>query len=240
MVLDRTLSEEEQKPHRVLINKYFSEVMGVNPVISYHDSGAEKGVYKVEVGDQMFLAAAAALDRERSLLTEYNILNSLYKGASELFPRPIAHYNPADDSSGDLLVMEFLPHQRINHFQPHTYTKNGGFFRALAKKIGESVAIAHAKTGRYSSEPHDGNIIVKLDKNGDIDLRFVDAIQFKTGSLETAVRQMFVQPGERPECFRFIHKFREGLADGVAQMEGVSNEEALARFNFLREYNPIF
>ncbi|MDO8656199.1 MAG: hypothetical protein Q7K45_03095, partial [Nanoarchaeota archaeon] len=61
------------------------------------------------------------------------------------------------------------------------------YFRDLACAIGKGVSIVHAKTGRYSSEPHDGNILVRLGEDGKLDLRFCDAIQFREGTIENAV-----------------------------------------------------
>lgn len=228
MVLNPTLTAEQVARHHRLIQAYFREVQHLEPVIEFYANGAEKGVYKVRTNEHEYLAAAATMRPERRLLTEY-------------LPRPIAHYSPEDlDELGDLMVMEFLPHQNIDVFDRSTYPKRGQFFRDLAKEIGKGVAFVHAKTGRYPSEPHNGNVLVRVNDQGDLDLRFCDAIQFRTGTIEDAVRAVLINRNERGECFRFINHFRQGLAEGVSQTEGIPEAEALPRFNFLREYNPIF
>ncbi len=237
------LTDEQRERHEDLIRLYFREIRGnPNPEINYHKNGAQKGVYKVKIDNEEFLAVAASNDKSIRLLTEYNVLSVLYNGAPEFFPRPVAHYAPENAKElGDLMVMQFLPHDNLADFDRYQYTKQGGFFRALAKEIGKSMAIVHHKTGRYSSEPHNGNILVKLNDNGDIDLKYCDAIQFLTGSLDDAVRQMLGNNKEiRGECYRFIKQFREGLASGVSDTSGTSYQDAWNQFDFMKEYNPIF
>ena len=229
--------------HEALIRQYFSEVRGQESVdIQLHGNGSEKGVYKVKSDDGTFLAAAGARDKNRRLLPEYNALHSLYDKAPEFFPRPIAHYSPEQvQETGDLFLMELLPHLDLMHFDKRSYPRDGMYFRDLASAIGKGVSIVHAKTGMYSSEPHDGNILVRLDDNGELALRFCDAIQFREGSIEDAVDVMLSNNrDERPESFRFIRRFRQGLAQGISSVTGISLEEAYHSFDFLRKYNDIF
>ena len=243
MVLVKRLTDEEIARHQELIRQYFSEVRGQEYVeIQFHGNGSEKGVYKVKSDDGTFLAAAGARDKNRRLLAEYNALHSLYGGAPEFFPRPIAHYSPEQvQDTGDLFLMEFLPHLDLMHFDRRSYTPEGMYFRDLASAIGKGVSIVHAKTGMYPSEPHDGNILVRLDDNGELDLRFCDAIQFREGSIQDAVDVILSNNrDERPESFRFIRRFRQGLAQGTSQVTGVPLEKAYDSFEFLRRYNDIF
>ncbi|MFA6462117.1 MAG: hypothetical protein WCV90_07685 [Candidatus Woesearchaeota archaeon] len=242
MVLVPILTDEQIARHKELIMKYFSEAYGRTPgEIETHRNGNEKGVYKVFVDDNVYLAAAASLTPERRLLKEYTVLHQLYDGAPDLFPRPIAHYSPENvQASGDLIIMEFLPHQNIMEFDKFSYRGKEGFHRALAYTIGRSVAIVQRKTGRYSSEPHDGNILVKLGPEGQLDLRFCDAIQFLEGSLEQAVEALLVNRDERPESFRFIKELRKGLAESLSQLDQVPYASSWDSLDFLRQYNDIF
>jgi hypothetical protein len=234
--MGKNISEEEKKRHLQIIQEYGKFHFGKTPTqISLIGSGYEKGVYKVEYADNIFVASAAARDAKRSLLEEYNILNELYGGASNLFPRPIAHFS-ADSGIGDLIAMELLPHKNINRLEPLSVSD---FYRNLARKIGEAIAVINAKTGRYSSEPHDENVL-GIIKNGDIELKFCDAIQFKKGNLYSTVEAILIDPQMRPECFRFIKHFREGLVDGISVTENIPREEAYPRLNFLRKFNDIF
>ena len=233
------LSPEEVRRHFNLIRVCFREFFGEQDVdIELHGNGVEKGVYRVEFNNQKVLAAAAARDETRLLLEEYNILTHLYRGAARFFPAPKGHYVPQNGTLGEVLLMEFLPHLDIDRFlQESPRVEN--FYRKLAYQLGKAVAAVNIKTGRYSSEPHNGNILVRSKKDN-VEIKFCDAIQFKTGSLEDATEIILTQNGMRPESFRFIKKFRQGLAESMSTLQGISYDDAYSRLDFLKQYNDIF
>jgi hypothetical protein len=243
MVLVLKLTEEEISRHKTLIQCYFKDILTSSNVdINYYNNGVEKGIYRVRSGSEEFLAAAASKDVRRELLSEYNILGNLYRGAKEFFPRPISHYSPEDvDELGELFLMQFLPHLNLMDFDKSKFNGTGlQYTQELAYQIGKSVAIVHSKTGRYSSEPHDGNILAKVNDDNGLELKFCDAIQFRSGDIEQAVRAIISSKDERRECYSQIKSFRNGLADGLNIALGISRDEAWDKFDFLREYNDIF
>lgn len=241
MVLNPSLSQEEIVRHQQLIKEYFAEVRSARTVdIEFYDNGNEKGVYKVHVGNEHYMAAAAARKRERLLLEEYNVLHELWENAPEFFPRPISHYRPkCIEVLGDLIIMELLPHLNLKRADRHVYHGEGGFYRTLAYELGKAAAVIHAKTGRFSSDPNDGNILVKPTYDS-LDLRFCDAIQFIPGTLEEAAGAYLVDRNTRPESYRFIRRFREGLIDGMMATQDISRETAWESTEFVRRYNDVF
>ncbi len=241
MLKAHPLKQAEQERHNQLIRDFFKEIRGEEPTsIVLHGNGQEKGIYKVVTPTEQLLAAAGSIDLSRKLLPEYNLLNILHTSAPKFFPRPIAHYAPKDaNSRGDLFLMEFLPHVDVDYIKPSDFQKQGGYFRNLAYEIGRGVAIVNYKTGRFSSEPHDGNILVKLTNEGQaIDIKFCDVIQFRQGNLEDAAQSILEDKFMRPECFRFIGKFRKGLVQGMSEC-GVNYDEAMQNTEFLKQYNAI-
>jgi hypothetical protein len=242
MVLVKSLTRKEMDRHYNLIKTYFKEVRHTDDVsIDFYDNGSEKGIYKVKSGTEAFVAAATARNQNNRLLTEYNILHQLFNSASEYFPRPIAHYAPEQiEELGDLFLMELLPFPNLMKFDRSKYHNLIDFQRDLAYEIGKGIAIVNGKTGRYSSDPHDGNILARIDENDGLELKFVDAIQFRVGGIEEAGRSLLTNRNDRPECFRFIHKLREGMADGMNTTQGIEVQEAWDKLDFMREYNDIF
>lgn len=232
----KVLNNEEE--NRVCSVRYASDSKTVD--IEFLDNGQEKGVYKVRYGNQELVAAAAARDHRVDLSEEYYILNQLYNGVPELFPRPELCYNPKQrEMLGQLLIMELLPHIRLDKFRRQDQTIDRD--KNLAYIIGRNIAIVHEKTGRISTDPHDGNILAQRTNQG-IEIAFCDAIQFKEGSLEEGIRCILANKGERPECFRFIHKFRDGIADGICAVSEtpLTRVQVYPQLEYLREYNDIF
>jgi hypothetical protein len=238
MVLVKALTKEEMARHSSLIEDYFKETRGECQIkIDYHNNGAQKGIYLVTVGEESYMAAAGSRDQSRRLLPEYNLLSSLWNNCADFFPRPIAHYAPTDVSKrGDIFLMEFLPHQDLMQFPKISCPDFG---RKFAYQLGQAVALVNMRTGHYSSEPHDGNILARM-KDESLELKFVDAIQFLAGDIEDAVRCILTNKEERPESFRFIPRFREGLARGMVSEKGISFQDAYTQLEFMREYNDIF
>ncbi len=252
MVLTRALTEEERKRQEKLIKRYFARGMwAMDEVeVEFHDNGSEKGVYKVHLPRSTVLAAAANRDEHRGeeidMVKEYTNLHKLYNSAPEFFPKPIAHYTPksSDPEFGDLghlIIMELLEHENIQRFKNDGTPKD--FREKLARGIGRSVALVNEKTGMYMTQPHDGNILIQTVEDGegyDLDFRFCDAVQYDEGPLEEAVRMIMTNNDERPECYRQIRQFRDGLAEGIQEETGMSIEEAREEVSFIRRYNPIF
>tara|TARA_Y100000310_G_C20633464_1_gene789916 strand:+ start:461 stop:1189 length:729 start_codon:yes stop_codon:yes gene_type:complete len=242
MLKAQPLKQAEQERHNQLIKDFFIETRGEEPLsINLHGNGVEKGVYRVVTSTDQLLAAAGSIDLSRRLLSEYNLLSVLHTGTPNFFPRPIAHYAPKDaETRGDLFLMEFLPHVDVDEIELGSFHQPSGYYRALAYEIGRGVAIVNYKTGRFSSEPHDGNILVAVTQEGQsLDIKFCDAIQFKQGNIEDAAQSILEDKETRPECFRFIGKFREGLIQGMSEC-GVDYDGAVQNTKFLRQYNDIF
>ena len=229
---------EEKKRHYRLIRDYAEKTLGSKEIeIEFLANGAEKGVYKVDYSDGIFVASAAAIFPTRRLLEEYNILHELYNNVPSLFPRPISHYSPKETGLGELITMELLPHQDLNKL---TNPGRISFYKEVAREIGRGVGKVHSKTGRYSSEPHDGNILGR-NIDGKVEIRFCDAIQFKKGSIQDAVHSILSSPYMRPECFRFVKDFREGLVDAIEKEDPErKRDEIHESLDFIRKYNDIF
>lgn len=238
LLLAKNIPREDTERHHRLIREYSKNSFGTEDVeIEFLGNGAEKGVYKVKYTQGSFLASAAAIDPKRGLLEEYRILHQLYGGAPEYFPRPMAHYSASDERLGELITMELLPHKDLNKL---SNPGRPNFYREVAYEIGKAVATVNFKTGLYSTEPHDGNILAR-DEAGKIEIKFCDAIQFKPGNIENTVNSILLDSNMRPECFRFIKQFRNGIAEAMLnQGKASSLTEAEQQLNFLRKYNPIF
>lgn len=241
MVLVPELRREDRERHERLIRDYSNKVISTDSVeIGVVGNGAEKGVYRVRFGDQSYIAAAATIDASRSLLQEYNILHHLFVTAAEFFPRPIAHYKPEASELGELILMELLEHQDLGKFKREGNIPRN-FPKKLAYELGKAVASVSLRTGRYASEPHDGNVLVKIVGEEETpELKFCDAIQYRQGTLEDAARAILSNRDERPEAYRFIRQFRDGLVESMCRIEGVSLADAKRRLEFLREYNDVF
>lgn len=211
MVLVKPLSKEEIRRHEALILEW---AQAYNQKIDKESfqligNGFEKGVYKLNWNNREVVAVAANRDGLGTLLGEYNKLHHLYKGCPSLFPQPHSHYASSNEN-GELIIMEFLPHQPVDIFDKISVPD---FHRKLAYSVGKNTAVANVSTGMYSSEPHDGNILV-LKKGDNLDLRFCDASQFRQGNLEDGIRAIF-EGTFRPECTSFGNKFYAGLVDGL-------------------------
>ena len=238
MLPSKELSKQEKERHFRLIRDYAKNNFKTDNVeIEYLDNGDEKGIYKVSYAGDVFVASAASIDPEKRLLEEYNILHELWDKVPHLFPRPISHYSSSNGELGELLTMELLPEKNLRELvNPGDFD----FYRKLSKEIGKAVNEVQLKTGRYSSEPHNGNILASYS-NGNFNLKFCDAIQFKKGSIEEAVESILSMRDMRPECFRFIRQFREGLLETeLKENPNLTTIEANKKFDFLRDYNDIF
>lgn len=245
MVLIPELPPEEISRQQALIRQFAKQVHHCDVEgLELIGNGHQKGVYKVKIGDQEFTAVAANRDKYTKLLEEYNILHKLCSSAPEFFPRAISHYkSPNKETPEEVMVMELLPHVDLDRFKKNGSVRVPDFHRRLAYELGRAVAEVHIRTGMYSSEPHDGNIMILVDPEnpaGDLYLKFVDAIQFMEGSVEDAVRAMLASRDERPESYRMIKNFRAGLAEATSRLQGISQEQAYDSFEFLREFNDVF
>ena len=235
MVLTPTLSKEQMKRHELLINRYFAE-RGKSLSIKYHHNGSKKGIYKVETQGSTFIAVAAAIDSSSDLLQEYRLLCELYNGAQFFFPRPFAHYS---SDQGQLIIMEFLPHQQIGEFPKYPFSKPGGFFKEFAYMFGFSLTSVNINTGYFPSEPHDGNILVKADEESNLELKFCDAIQFQRGSLEVALSNALLS-GFRDESKRFIIQFRQGVIRALKELQEKDEATCKRELEFLKNINDVF
>jgi len=234
------LSEEDTKRHAQLIREYSRiRVNNPDPKIEFIKNGVAKGVYRVGFGEESILAAAAARDVSKRLLPEYNILHTLYAGAPGFFPQPYAHYSSVDKGLGELILMECLDHMDIERFNQFK-SEVPDYFRKLAYEIGKAVATVNFLTGKYSSEPHDGNILVK-SRGDSVGVKFCDAAQFKIGDMSMAIEAILHDKDMRPECFRFIPHFRRGILDGMCESSALLPSELQPGLDKeLRKYNPIF
>ncbi len=237
MLLARKLPKEDIDRHQKLIRKYSRDSLGTDNIeIEFLANGVQKGVYKVTLGNQSLVACAAAIDIERELIEEYSILHQLFKTSPKYFPRPIAHYSSGQEGLGELITMELLPHRDLNKLRN---PGNPNFYRNLAESIGEAIADVNIESGRYSSEPSDGNILGR-EYGDNVEIKFCDAIQFKQGNIEDAAHSILLYPNVRPECFRFIGRFRDGMAKALVNHKGAENfEDAKKQLEFLRSYNSI-
>ncbi len=234
------LSEEATKRHIQLIQEYSRlRVNNPDPKIEFIKNGVAKGVYRVGFGDESILAAAASRDRSKRLLPEYNILNTLYAGAPGFFPQPYAHYSSVDMELGELIIMECLEHKDIETFSQFK-SAVPDYFRKLAYEIGKAVSIVNFLTGKYSSEPHDGNILVK-PRGDSVEVKFCDAAQFKIGDMSMAIEAILHDKDMRPECFRFIPHFRRGILEGMCESSALLQSDIQPGLDReLCKYNPIF
>jgi hypothetical protein len=233
------LSKEEMRTHIALIERYAKEVLNLDNIpIKLAGWGFEKGVYKIEVADKSFLAAAAIRNSSHSLLEEYNILSHLYKNAPKFFPEARGHVNFSNGPvTGELLIMEYIPLPTLNDFKNSNQVKPTDYFRKLAYELGASLAVVNTKTGMYPSEPHDGNVFINSNGNN-ISLKFCDAIQYKRGCIEDTALSCLDYGHQRMECTKFPHKFREGLISGLVA-SGMPEDKAKEQIDPLKKYSSI-
>ena len=234
MVLPLTSDEESRM--RLAIAE-FSESMRLvkHPSVRYIGRGYAKGVFAVQSSDETPVAAACARDGDVSLEEECRILHRLHRAVPHLFPESFGVYNSM--TLGQVMVMELLDHDSMIH--PVDLRGVEDPYRKLAYQIGSGIAEVFVLTGMYSSEPHKGNILVK-NADGVLDIKFCDAIQWKHGSLEEGIHAILRMPDEREECFRFIHRFRQGIIDKTHELTGISQNDLASQLDFMRSYNPIF
>lgn len=239
-MLVKKLEAETVDRHYKIIEEYSQEKRNESPNnITLVGNGVEKGVYRVDWRDESIIAAAAAIDPGASLLKEYFILSELYDMSPNFFPKPYSH-SASRNGLGEMIAMELLKHIDLKQFRIKNDIKVDDLHRKLSYLIGRSIGEVTQKTGRYSSEPHDGNILAKLNKNNEIEIKFCDASQFLEGTIEDACQSILTFKEDRPECFRFINKFRKGLCESLVNIENISYNKAWEITDFLREYNDIF
>lgn len=61
----------------------------------------------------------------------------------------------------------------------------------------------------------------------------------KEGSLEDGIHYMLFDPNLRTECYKFAHKFNEGVQESL-RVHGASNKMKKNASQKIRQYNPIF
>lgn len=238
MVLDTPPATETIAKHETLIHEYLSTVNQplIGPII-LHNYGANKLVYRIQTTNGVVTAHAASRDKAHELLEEYVTLSHLFRNASEFFPKPHAHFR-SPSNLGDLLVMDFLPYDNFQDFSPKS-CEIRNFRRVFAWQLGHDIAVIQNKTGMYPSEPHNKNILVENNHNWPR-LYFVDAAQFRQGTLEDAARAIMANKEERRDAFAFILQFREGLTQGIVETSATTYLDAYQSLEFLKEYNDIF
>lgn len=231
------LLENEIREDILFIEDYFEKIeenSSIEEIIPI-GNGVQKAVYKVSLGeDKNYIAAAAARNNKDSLLEEYVILNEVFEKSPNLVPEPFSHYFPRNKQNKGLILMEYLPFEDLDDFLDLTNFSR----RNLAYEIGRNLAKFTSLTGRIISEPHDGNIMARLNQDK-CEIRFVDAMQFLEGNISDSIEHILLNAQVRPECFRFLPKFREGVTEGLCS-QGVSKEEIKKLDTIYSKYNPIF
>lgn len=220
MVLVPELSRSEKERHVELIKEFvYSQLSTSDCDIEFYDNGAEKGIYKVETARGNYLAAAASRDKSKKLLGEYNLLHHLHEKDEELFPRPVSHYKSTEDL-GDLILMEFVDRPSIYRLKSQSQTPPN-FGKDLARHVGYAAIRAVENTGHYSSEPHDGNILVQMAGDSIEEVSFCDAIQFRDGSIADAISSIMTYGEERSECLRFTPQFAKGIEQALSESRNI-------------------
>ena len=118
------------------------------------------------------------------------------------------------------------------------------------------VALSFAVKGQISPDLKTGvGYSYALDKDDSQSPNYHTIKGYPTVSIEKPFpveirlkKRMSINPGlaynffkeERPECFRFIHKFRDGLIQGMYETQKIPEDKAKQILSFMREYNDIF
>jgi len=194
--------------------------------------GISKEVYSFKV-DCIPLVALIS-KRRQNLKKEFFNLMKLHSLAKDYLPEPLFYFKDSK-SSKELYVTRLFYEQTLEDFYKNNFTNQ----KQLAFLLGQSISKFNLMTGHYLEEPHNGNIFVKKEF-GRLSLKFCDPDQIKEGGLEDAVHFVLNDPRCRPECYRFIDKFRKGLAEGIRLSTGKSHEEAYDSLDFIKKYNDIF
>ncbi|MBN2142896.1 hypothetical protein JW711_06225 [Candidatus Woesearchaeota archaeon] len=239
MVLVPELTAEEKTRHNHLIHQYARDELGREDVnIDLIGYGVHKGVYKVCSGSRgLLVAVGASRELDRLLLEDYVALNELYANAPSFFSKPYAHYTAHTNNLGELISMEYIDMPDLDKLKRETIF--GPHLKDLAYRLGRDLGEVFMLTGRYSSEPHDGNVLASIRDGKLAPLKFCDPIQFLPGDLDDVVRSVMTYGDERRECISFAHKFKQGLSEALVEVGGRNQTEASAELAFMTRYSSI-
>jgi hypothetical protein len=207
------LTEVEKLVYRETVKrafqKYYKRQVG-DSEIEYIDEGASKAVYKI--GTEMpILAIAASRYMGEEFEGEFEKLRFLHEKCPDHFPRPIAVIEMEEGNK--VIFMDYLDFQRINKFKEAGSATD----KEMAAAIGYAVGYVFAKTGMFTKEPHDGNILLKKDGNG-VRAKFVDVDHFENGNISELIFEYFLNNSwARTECIKNRRAFEGALERGIKE-----------------------
>lgn len=175
----------------------------------FSDVGNNKLIYSVPTPDGEYLAVAVPRDlpegsEEYDLLNEYRLLKLFYSEAEEFFPKPGIYI---ESETHRIFTMELLPQRRIREVKPELIEEEQ---RELVWQIGYVMGVTYGRTGYFTEEPHDDNILCEHD--GEPIVKLIDTAHFIEGDLEQLKEATY---REQDLCDVYQEEFEEGLENGL-------------------------
>jgi len=202
------IEDDMREQYSGIVSSCVKQFLQFDCTPEFIDNGIHKLVYKVRTPQEELIAVAAAYD-ESNLEKEFDKLDELHQSCPQLFPEAKSVFTQDDI---DVILMEFLPHVRVDKFK----AANPGRDREIARSIGYATGYVLKRTGQFTEEPHNGNILLGLDGNI-VEARFVDADHFVGGMMFAAMDtyESELPNTDRPECREYWTDFVESVQIGV-------------------------
>ncbi len=143
-------------------------------------------------------------EEEYDLLEEFRLLKLFYREAEDFFPKPGIYI---ESDTHRIFTMELLPQRRIRKVKPELDDRELG---EVVWQIGYAMGVTYGRTGYFTEEPHDDNILVEHD--GDPIVKLIDTAHFIEGSKEELIQYAYKF---QDICEVYEAEFLEGLENGM-------------------------
>ena len=188
------------------LSDYFKKEISIEQISFLSDRGMNKRVFTFN--DDKILAIAIPKGADYDLGSEFKKLKLLYNNVSLYFPKPEFYLDTIDQ---EIMGMEFLPHKPIGDLKALLSESQQ---ESLSRNIGESMGYTLGKTGLFTEEPHDYNILAQ-SVNDSMEVKLIDADHFIPGNIrDVASIVLRTYAHDREECVKYPKSFLEGLEKG--------------------------
>ena len=192
----------------VLLKEPLKRDVSPDEITLLSDFGMNKVVFSIDDGPTELLAIACPRSEDYDLYGEFQLLKKLHANAGDFFPEPKFFYESSLDR---LFAMERLPQKMMSDVKKSP--RYDQIQSALAFQIGYAMGFTYGKTGLFTEEPHDGNILAS-DEDMPV-VKLIDAAHFIPGSKRDLFEIVLKTYGyEREECVENPREFVDGLTRG--------------------------